>query len=126
LKITPIDGLLFVSMTLTFRGHSRQINDLVLDTGASHSVISLEAVDELGIYGDVDDEIVVMHGIVGVERSIRKKIDSVEFGEFKLHEVKLDFADFDSHIGINGLLGADILTAGRFVIDLDAMEIYQK
>ena len=126
MKIIPIDGLLFVSMTVTFRGQSRTIDHLVLDTGASHSVISMELVDDIGIYGDIDDEIVVMHGIGGVERSIRKKIESVEFGTFKLSGVKLDFANFGAHMGINGLLGADILTAGRFVIDLDAMELYQK
>lgn len=126
MEIAPIDGLLFVSMTVTFRGQSRLIDHLVLDTGASHSVISMELVDDIGIYGDVNDEIVVMHGIGGVERSIRKKNESIEFGTFTLSEVKLDFANFDSHFGINGLLGADILTAGRFVIDLDAMEIYQK
>lgn len=126
MKIQPIDGLLFVSMTVTFRGRGRIIDNLVLDTGACHSVISMDLVDDIGIYGDMNDEIVVMHGIGGVERSIRKKIDSVEFGTFKLSEVKLDFANFDDHIGINGLLGADILKAGRFVIDLDEMELYQK
>lgn len=86
----------------------------------------MNLVDDVGIYGDIDDEIVVMHGIGGVERSIRKKIDSVEFRTFRLSEVKLDFANFEAHIGINGLLGADILTSGGFVIDLDAMELYQK
>ena len=126
MKIDPIDGLLFVAMTLTFRGKSRTIDQLVLDTGASHSVISVDVVDDIGIYGEIDDEIVVMHGIGGVERSIRKKIDSVEFGTFKVSEINLDFANFDAHFGINGLLGADLLTAGRFVIDLDAMELYQK
>lgn len=28
---------------------------LVLDTGASHSVISMDLVDDIGIYGDIDD-----------------------------------------------------------------------
>ena len=126
MKIQSIDGLLFVTMTLTFRGKSKTIDQLVLDTGASHSVISMDLVDDIGVYGKIDDEIVVMHGIGGVERSIRKKIDSVEFGTFKLPGVKLDFANFDAHFGVNGLLGADILTTGRFVIDLDEMELYQK
>lgn len=107
MKIQLIDGLLFVKVTVTSRGKSRTIDHLVLDTGASHSVISMNLVDDIGIYGDIDDEIVVMHGIGGVERSIRKKIDSVEIGTFKLSEVKLDFANFDDHFGINGLLGAD-------------------
>ena len=53
MKIAPIDGLLFVSMMVTFRGQSRLIDHLVLDTGASHSVISMELVDNIGIYGDV-------------------------------------------------------------------------
>jgi hypothetical protein len=72
----------------------------------------------------IDDDIVIMHDIGGVERFIRKKIESALFGTLKLSKVKLDFANFDAHSGINGLLGADILAAGRFVIDLDAMELY--
>ena len=70
----------------------------------------MDLVDDIGIYSDIDD------GIGSVEWSIRKKIESVEFGTFKLSEVKLDFANFYVHFGINDLLGADILTTGRFAV----------
>lgn len=126
LKITPIDGLLYVSMTLVFRNNFRQIDHLILDTGASHSVISMDLVEDMGIYGEPEDEIVVMHGIGGVERSIRKQVDALRFGTYRMSNVKLDFANFDEHFGINGLVGSDILVAGRFTIDLDTMELFQK
>ena len=38
----------------------------------------------------------------------------------------LDFGNPDAHPGVNGLLGADILTAGIYVIDLDQMIVYPK
>lgn len=41
-------------------------------------------------------------------------------------DVHLDFGYLNGHAGINGLVGLDILESGRFVIDLDAMELYSR
>ena len=54
LTIEMINGLLFVPVRVTFRGNSRTIEHVVMDTGASHSVLSMAMVEDIGIYGDVD------------------------------------------------------------------------
>ena len=126
MKITSNDGLLFVEMTLEFRGQRSRVQRLALHTGASQSVISLDAVEELGIYGGRGDDIVILQGIGGIERALRKKIGAVELGTFKKHDMLMDFALFDRRLKINGLVGLDILSAGQFVIDLHAMELYQR
>jgi len=125
MKIEKKYGLLITSMTILFRGNSKTVHDLVIDTGAAHSIIALNEVDDIGIVGELGDEIVFMHGIGGTEQALRKRIDQVEFNGLELENIQLDFWDFSSHGGMNGLIGLDILEAGEFVIDLKAMDLFQ-
>lgn len=41
--------LLVAFMTITFRGRSKTICDLVIDTGATHSIVFLDKVEEIGV-----------------------------------------------------------------------------
>lgn len=125
MRIEKKHGLLVASMTITFRGSSKTICDLVIDTGAAHSIISLDEVEEIGIAGEIGDEIVYMHGIGCTEQSLRKRVDRIVFDSLLLENAHLDFWDFSSHGGIHGLIGLDILEAGEFVIDTKAREIFQ-
>ncbi len=52
-----IDGLLFSSITITHRGKSIIIHDIVIDTGAAESIISIDAVDELFSTYEPEDRI---------------------------------------------------------------------
>lgn len=124
MKIEFIDGLIFASITIMFREKSITVENVIIDTGATKSIISSDVVEELNIGPEKDDEIVVMRGIGGKQRSLRKKVDGIRFGKLKINKLYLDFGMLDSDI--NGLIGLDILLNGRFVIDLDRMEIYQR
>ena len=46
MNLDYIDGLLFSSLTITYDGRSILIPDVVIDTGAAESIISIDAVDE--------------------------------------------------------------------------------
>lgn len=113
MKIEKKHGLLIASMTISFRGKSKIIPDLVIDTGAAHSIISLDEVESLGIAGEMGDEIVYMHGIGGTEQSLRKRVDKVEFANETFNQILMDFWDFSKHGDIRGLIGLDILEAGE-------------
>lgn len=124
MKIEFMDGLLFASITIMHQGKAKTLENVVIDTGATKSIISSDAAEELNIVPEKDDEIVVMRGIGGKQRSLRKKIDGIHFGSFEIHDTYLDFGLLDSDM--NGLIGLDILLNGRFIIDLENMEIYQR
>lgn len=123
MKIEKKHDLLVASITITFGGRSTRIHDLVIDTGVAHSIISLDEVEGIGIAGELNDEIVYMHGIGGTEQALRKRVDLVSFAGFLLDGIHLEFWDFGSHGGINGLIGLDILEAGGFLIDLRGLEV---
>lgn len=43
------NGLLFTLIYITFRGKSKKIDNVVLDTGACESIISPDIISDLGI-----------------------------------------------------------------------------
>ena len=117
------DGLLFASIKVTYEGKHKIIDNIVIDTGASHSLISQDCVDDIGIRVSGRDEIVTSYGIGGKEHAFVKKIDNIQIGEFCIDNFSLDFTSF-LYEDINGLLGLDILIKAGFVIDLKKLRIY--
>jgi len=123
-RIDYRDGLLFVSLTLEYGGHTQTVHNVILDTGAAQSLIAREAVEHLNIQTEDNDIIVPMLGIGGRDYALRKQIDGLTFGQYHIQNPFVDFGNLEAHPGIDGLLGSDILVPGRFVIDLDALEVY--
>lgn len=54
MKIKYKHGLLLVDRTLNYSGKSKQIKNMVLDTGAARTLISQDAVDEIGLEVGLD------------------------------------------------------------------------
>ncbi|MBY0160783.1 retropepsin-like aspartic protease [Paenibacillus lautus] len=123
--IEYIDNLLQTSMTIRFKGRSLTINHLVIDTGATHSLLSTDIVTAIGIHFENGDKLVRSFGIGGDEYSFRKQIDQVQLGNFVIDNFYMDFGVFHEDIDqINGLIGLDILKGGNMVIDLYRMEMH--
>ncbi|OCL25187.1 aspartyl protease [Orenia metallireducens] len=125
MKIEYRDGLLFTSIEITYKGKSKVIDNIVVDTGAENSLISQEEVDEIGIRISKEDEIVTSYGIGGTGHAFIKTVDEVKISGFKLNNFSIDFTVLP-YEDINGLLGLDILIEGGFIIDLDMLKIHRK
>jgi hypothetical protein len=69
------DGLLFTEITIHFNGRSKVINNIVIDTGASNSLISQDEVDDIGIKVTLEDEIITSYGIGGKEHAFVKTVE---------------------------------------------------
>ncbi|MFD0616892.1 aspartyl protease family protein [Paenibacillus sp. GCM10027629] len=54
-----------------------RLNNIVIDTGASHTLISQDEVDDIGVRVSAEDQIVTSYGIGGKEHAFIKKIESV-------------------------------------------------
>lgn len=116
------EGLLFTEITVQYKGQKKLIKNIVIDTGASHTLISQDAVDEIEIRATLDDHFITSFGIGGEEHAFIKKIDSIEIGDYLIQNVEIDFTSFKYH-NVNGLLGLDILLNGNFNIDLLNLEL---
>lgn len=120
------NGLLFADITLVHENKDICINDVIIDTGASHTLILPDFLFENNIGFDDDDELVVMSGIGGAEASaVKKRIDSISIGDITLKDIVIDFGVVDPKDRINGLVGLDFLKAAKVIIDLNQMMIYR-
>lgn len=125
MKVEYREGLLFTTVEVIQNGKRKEINNIVIDTGASHTVISQECVDDIGVKFTGKEDIVTSCGVGGKEHAFIKKIDEIKIGDYELKDYELDFSGY-IYEDINGLLGLDILLNGGFIIDLTDLVIYKK
>ncbi|NOV01454.1 aspartyl protease family protein [Paenibacillus planticolens] len=126
MKVDLVDGLLQTSITINYKGQVLTIDKLVIDTSASHTLLSADAVADIGVYFETGDELVSAFGIGGEESCFRKAFDFVTLGDFKIDSFKLDAGALHEKLEINGLLGLDLLMAANIVLDLSSFSMYTK
>ena len=125
MKIEYRDGLIFTSIKIVYKGKCKIVNNIVIDTGASETLISQDCVDDIGIKVGADDELVVSYGIGGKEHAFSKKVDEISIDGYTLKDYKLDFTSFQ-YEDINGLLGLDILISGGYMVDLQDLQLSRR
>lgn len=114
----------FTTIEFMFINKFKTINNIVIDTGASVSIISPDIVDDIGIFAEAKDRIVSSIGVGGsVHNSFEKAIDMIKIENQKINNIKLDFGIIDPNGDINGLLGLDVLMKLGAIIDLKNFEI---
>lgn len=126
MKVDLVDGLLQTLITINYKGQALTIDKLVIDTGASHTLLSADIVADIGVYFENGDEIVSAFGIGGEENCFRKSFDSVMLGDFRIEDFKIDVGALHEKLGINGLLGLDLLMAANIVLDMEELIMYAK
>ena len=113
------NGLLYTDIKLTHEDKSIIVEDVIVDTGASHTIILPEYLETMDIGFSDDDTIVKASGYGGtVEYSVRKLINKISLGNIEIENIRLDFGQIDPYERVNGLLGLDFLKEAKIVIDL--------
>lgn len=124
MKMEYRDGLIFTEIKLNFRGKTKIIENVVIDTGAAETIISPDAVNDLGIYAELNDKVNSFYGVGGsLHNFFSKNVDILGMDTFELKDVKLDFGIIDPRGEINGLIGLDLLIKAGASIDLKSMNI---
>ena len=122
MKLSYDGQLITTSLSVTFRGKSLKINDVIVDTGSSHTVINPDILEKVGVSYENGDTIYEAYGIDGTVPFYTKVMDEVRIDTFTV-------GDFEIDVGIlpnnhNGLLGLDILKSYNFTIDLKKLELF--
>jgi predicted aspartyl protease len=123
MKLRYEHGLLFTDIQIEYNGNIVKVNDVVVDTGAAHTIIDPDVVHEAGIKAEAGDKFITMYGVGGEHYAYRKNIDCIEIGDGKLNDISLDFGIIDEEGIINGLLGLDVLMKLGIKINLDKLEL---
>lgn len=104
---------------VTYRGKSKTINDVIVDTGSSHTVISRDFLDDIGVSYENGDVIYEAYGIGGTVPFYTKVMDEIKIDTFAIKDFELDVGMLPNDH--KGLLGLDILKAYIFTIDLEEL-----
>ena len=108
-------GHLFV---VTARLNGERDTLLIVDTGASHSVVSHRLATELGLYSDSTMGTVTMNTVGGSVQVPLARIKSVRLAEAEVKDSVVVIHDLpDSPAGVDGLLGLSALR--QFQVTLD-------
>lgn len=67
MHIDDSEGLLLASLKITYNGRTKTIDRMAIDTGAEHTIIVSDAVDDLGIAYKNGDRINRSQGIGGAD-----------------------------------------------------------
>lgn len=118
------EGLLFSKIAITHYGRTIQFPNVIIDTGAAESILSIDVAQGLFNSYEPEDQIRFMTGIGGREAAVRRRIDEVEFHSFRAAYFPIDFGRIGEDTRIDGLIGLDILIPGRFIVDLNRLQIY--
>ncbi len=126
-KLEFRNGLLYTSVELEHGDRKTVVSNVIVDTGAAHTIILTEYLEELDAPLNDDDELVKSSGYGGIVLSaVRKKIGKMSMGDIVLEDIKLDFGIIDPYERLNGLIGLDFLKAAGVIIDLENLTVYQK
>jgi predicted aspartyl protease len=127
IKIQVKNGLLYTSIKLTHERNSVVIDDVIIDTGAFHTIITADFLDDMGAEFADEDKLIEASGYGGVSSyAVRKRIDSIDCDGIKLHNFKIDFGEIDPNEKVNGLLGLDFLRDAGIILDLVDLVMYTK
>ena len=126
-KLQLKDGLLYTSITLRHEGKYIVVDDVIIDTGAFHTIIAPNYLEDLDVAFCDEDELVKASGYGGtVSYSVRKKMASIECEDIMINDIKIDFGEIDPNERVNGLIGLDFLRKAGVMLDLVDLVMYKK
>ncbi len=115
IPLSRIGGSFVVEATL----NEERTAQLIVDTGASMTVLSTDIALDLGIFGTTDDEILTVHTAGGSVQVNKNYLSSLEVGNAHAQNIAVAIHDLpDISEQIEGLLGMSFLK--HFIITLDA------
>ena len=121
--LTLRDDLLLVPVIVAYQGRQVQIPDLVVDTGSATTMISTDAVAQVGIVPEPQDTLHVVRGLGGSEVVFSRRVDCLLIGPRAVEQYEVEVGGIDAAFDINGILGLDVLLQTGAVLDLGALQL---
>ncbi|MDP4179956.1 MAG: retropepsin-like aspartic protease [Bacillota bacterium] len=126
MQVYIYDMLICTDLTVRFKGKSKVLKNVVIDTGAAQSIMNSAFVEDLGIMPSASDKVLKAKGIGGEMKFFYRIVDEIKIGDKVLENVEMDFGNIDPKGEIMGLIGLDLLNRLRVVIDVEIPAVSQK
>lgn len=123
MQLTSRHELAFVTATLTYRGTTVEVPDVLVDTGAASTVLNADLAADAGIYLAPNDLLRRLRGVGGHEHVFLRQVDRLAVGDHGLNNFDVEVGEMDYGFEIGGILGMDFLRAARAIIDLGSLTL---
>jgi hypothetical protein len=118
-----VDGLPFVEVTISANNKSVVLNDVLIDTGSAGSIFAADAMLDLGLLPNGDDDLYVIRGVGGTEYVFSKTVEKVTLGSVSLDNFKIEVGAMDYGFNMDGILGVDYLLKAKLIVDFYSLSI---
>jgi predicted aspartyl protease len=125
MQIRIENGLAYVIVRIAYRDEEIMLDKVIIDTGSSGTLFSLDKLENIGIKPEPNDLIHRISGIGGSEFVFVKQIDKISVGELQLANFDIEIGSMDYGFDLDGIIGMDFLLQTNAIIDLSQLEIYQ-
>ncbi|PLR79077.1 hypothetical protein CU633_02525 [Bacillus sp. V3-13] len=128
MKIYMTDGLPIVSVSLTYKGNTMYLNDVLLDTGSSTTIFDTDEVEEIGLIIDrTTGSPRRMYGVGGEsELCYEQTVLNLEIDNFLMDSFQLQLGITRETYGFNGILGVDFMMKSGIIIDFKELIAMRK
>lgn len=119
IRIKEDFGLPFVEASITFRGKSIHLDNVLIDTGSAGSIFNVNKLETIDVKPEPEDVTRTIQGIGGLEFVYSKKMDQIIVNEeIKVNHFLIELGSMDYGIEIDGIIGYDFMRKVGLVIDL--------
>ena len=118
MRLTSRHELVLVTASLTYRGTTVDIDEVLVDTGAASTVINADLAADAGIYLAPTDQLRRLRGVGGHEHVFMRSVDRFAVGDHGLDGFEVEIGEMDYGFHFGGIIGMDFLRAARAIIDL--------
>ncbi len=125
MQIRIENGLAYVSAKITYQNREITLLKVIIDTGSSGTLFSLDKLESIGIKPEPNDLIHRISGIGGSEFVFVKQVDKITVGELQLIDFDIEVGAMDYGFDLDAIIGMDFLLQTNAIIDLLQLEIYQ-
>jgi hypothetical protein len=124
MKIDMQDGLPVVSISLTYKGNTMCLDDVLLDTGCSTTILDTDEVEEIGLIIDrKNGSPKRMYGVGGEsELCYEQTVSDLEIDNYLMDSFQLQLGITKETYGFNGILGVDFMVKSGLNIDFLEMK----
>ena len=123
MQLTSRHELAFVTATLTYRGTTVEVPDVLVDTGAASTVLNADLAATAGIYLAPNDLLRRLRGVGGHEHVFLRQVDRLAVGDHGIDHFDVEIGEMDYGFEIGGIIGMDFLRAARAITDLGSLTI---